>query len=805
MEAAMDDTLARALRRSNPGVRDARPIATCRKLAGEPIRAVRRVRFAALLACPAAGAVALQSPAHAADSSKLGTITLRPTIHAMGVRAAIEGDDNANAAVAVAFKKSGGSAVMQGPPLVRASGPRGLGSLFFLEPDTEYTVTLTLTDPDNAGPVEASAAARTRRDAPPAATGQHRYVNAGSGADSNDGSQGHPFKTIQRAVGQAGPGVTIHVASGVYREAVTVSGSHGGAPDKPLWIVADPGAVLDGSDPALEDGSAFQLHGGAIWSAPLQGECRYVAAGDTRLYDYASLADLQNGAAGLPGGFFVDSAASRLYIRLPDDSSPAGKPIHVARLGVGFLLDTVSDVVIEGFELRYFGTVEYSGVGIDVRDTSRAWIRKNAIHHMNEGVRVRRPNASDNVVELNSIRDTSVWGWPWDAVKAHTPEASAVSITGAAGNIVRRNTMSGSFNGVDVGSFGDPSEAIAPDTDVYENTLSQHGDDGLEPEGACVNVRFWNNAIRGVLNGISLSPIRVGPVFAIRTLVDGYKAHALKVNNGPTGWMLVYHTTAVPAAPSDAQAMAPPLAFARFVARNNIWQAHRYVIESSVTPSGPVDLDYDDLYTDSADGTPRFVKWLDVRYASLAELKASNTIEQHGFQIAPAYENAAAGDFTPVAGSGVLDVGQVLPGINDRWIVGAGPDLGAFERGGVGPSNDGGAGAAGAADGGGGSGGGQGGTGGGGGSGGGPGADSGSAQGGTPPEASSDGGGGCGCSAPGKPARSSALLIAAAALVAGAARRKGRAPRPASRGARCGPGSTHVDAGRRTATAGAAR
>ncbi|MFW5741172.1 MAG: hypothetical protein ACOC1F_12480, partial [Myxococcota bacterium] len=122
---------------------------------------------------------------------------------------------------------------------------------------------------------------------------------------------------------------------------------------------------------------------------------------------------------------------------------------------------------------------------------------------------------------------------------------------------------------------------------------------------------------------------------------------------------------------------------------------HRYVIESSVTPSGLVDLDYDNLYTDNLDGEPRFVKWLDVRYADLSELVASDTIEQHGFAMEPAYEAPAAGDFTLAEGSGLIDVGAVLEGVNDRDMVGGGPDLGAYERGGTTPGWDGGAGGSG--------------------------------------------------------------------------------------------------------------
>ena len=114
------------------------------------------------------------------------------------------------------------------------------------------------------------------------------------------------------------------------------------------------------------------------------------------------------------------------------------------------------------------------------------------------------------------------------------------------------------------------------------------------------------------------------------------------------------------------------------------------MIESSVAPNGPVDFDWDNLWTDNLDGNPRFVKWIDVKYADLAELVASGAIEAHGFQVEPKYENAAAGDFTLLEGNALLDVGEVIDGINDRFIVGKGPDIGAFERGGENPLPDGG-------------------------------------------------------------------------------------------------------------------
>src|ERR1700754_2683098 len=98
----------------------------------------------------------------------------RPTLISLGFDWRIAGDDNRNAKVEVAYRKKGEAAWKTGMPLMRsqnemvglAPGPGGPdsegryplfkyrvanmfgGSIFNLEPDTEYECRFTLTDPD---------------------------------------------------------------------------------------------------------------------------------------------------------------------------------------------------------------------------------------------------------------------------------------------------------------------------------------------------------------------------------------------------------------------------------------------------------------------------------------------------------------------------------------------------------------------------------------------------------------------------------------------------------------------------------
>ena len=68
-------------------------------------------------------------------------------------------------------------------------------------------------------------------------------------SDAGDGTPAHPWKTIGRAARQTGPGDTVVIGDGIYREQVVVK--VGGTAQAPLRFEAAPGAqvVLTGADP----------------------------------------------------------------------------------------------------------------------------------------------------------------------------------------------------------------------------------------------------------------------------------------------------------------------------------------------------------------------------------------------------------------------------------------------------------------------------------------------------------------------------------------------------------------------------
>src|SRR6185437_10708510 len=76
---------------------------------------------------------------------------------------------------------------------------------------------------------------------------QTSYWVATSGNDASDGSQAHPWRTIQHALNTANGGSVIRVESGIYNALVTVK--HSGSAKGFTILTAAPGAkpVIDGT------------------------------------------------------------------------------------------------------------------------------------------------------------------------------------------------------------------------------------------------------------------------------------------------------------------------------------------------------------------------------------------------------------------------------------------------------------------------------------------------------------------------------------------------------------------------------
>jgi len=502
-------------------------------------------------------------------------------------------------------------------------------------------------------------------------------------ADGGDGSAAAPYRTIQEGVDRAAPGTEVLVADGVYREAVTFPDS--GAPGK--WIqvkAAGSGAILDGSE-SLAGRKWTALSGvGKVWFTKLGRPIAYLARDKNRFYNYDDLASLKQSRghekATIKEGWFYDPATTRLYIRSQD--SPAHYNWQAPYLNHAFDVNARDWIWIEGFEMRYFGT-NLEGCGVCTVNASHVVIRKNKIHNMQLGIFInwngRDEQGNDTRIEANEIFDPPVNEWPWKSVKGTSMEGTGIVVRGRVGTIVRDNEIHHYFNGIYTGSSAAlENPDIAFDADIYDNYIHDIRDDGLEPEGACINQRFRDNRVDTMLVGISLAPVTQGPTWVIRNQFTNFSGTSIKWARDPDGIVLIYHNTSwTNAAGRNAMSVITPMK--NSVMLNNIFQGNGYAFEAIVSGATGNDWNFDNWHTTRSSTSSHF-KWENIGYLNMSQLCAATGLECNGHENPPGLVNPSGGDFTLLPTSPNIDRGIFIPGINDIFI-GNAPDLGAYEFG----------------------------------------------------------------------------------------------------------------------------
>lgn len=534
-------------------------------------------------------------------------------------------------------------------------------SIFNLKPETAYEVMFSLN--------LACASIRTLPITPVHTTSNTLYVSTIARQDA-DCSAANPCSTISRALSMASPGTDIHVDAGVYHEQVDITAS--GAEGQYIRIIGAKGAILDGTSPLARTRQWTQVSPG-IYSTPWEGTPSYLTRDGIRQYHFISMAGLEAGLGDddvpIDEGWFVENGM--LMARSLD--APSGHQYEVSDLVAGFALNGASWIWIEGFEIRYFGESEYPK-GIDIRGSNHVVVLNNRIHGTASPLWVR-VGASDVRIENNVIYQTAVHTWPWAAVKGTDHENTAINLAGGEGAIVAGNHIFNIFNGIGSGSFDDDMNPdIAFDVDVYNNRLRNVNDDGLEPEGACINNRFRNNMVDTVHNGVSLAPITFGPTWVIGNRFTDYDESGFKVSNDSSGEVLLYHNTCFTDRP-EQNGMNVSGYFENMTFYNNIIRGTKYAVEMSQTV-GQNQVDYNNFFTTRTDGPA--IKWNDVRYDTVADWCSETGMQCHGTGGDPGIAGNSA--FSLTAQSTNIDAGIAISGINDNFS-GSAPDIGFLEFG----------------------------------------------------------------------------------------------------------------------------
>ena len=635
-------------------------------------------------------------PSAAENGIKVGSLEVYPTFECAGLRLAYSGDSDSNAVAGVKYRLKGAAAWREAQPLCRIKDNRFAGSIFFLTPGSTYEVAVTVSDPAGVDIAGKTALFSTRKELFPAGPGGKEYRVDPKGDDANKGTAASPFCTIQHAASVVQPGDIVLVNPGLYREDVEITVS-GREEAYILFKAASSGAVITGADERYDTPRDKSAAGGALWQ-PAEGEVyrtnpgyqtRFAAVNGVRLYHYITREEFEEFICGEPGGWYQDEATHELYLRLSTGADLNTEVIQIAARDAGFHLKGARYILIEGFEIGNCGR-QTGGSGVHLDGASWCVVRNSSIHGMNSCVELSGgASCEGNLIESCRLWDTSIQHWPWAMTKAHDEEGGGVMSTGGRGNVVRSCTIDGTFDGL-APSYWDSlwNESYNCDWDVHDNRIINTRDDIIEPEGPCVNFRFWNNVCHDLFVGVSLAPINVGPTYVLYNSIYELKFKNIKYGDRAAGTCYVYHNTIYSGRTLHnlLQLTQPP---ASQVYRNNIFFANSYAISASERPRVKEDIDYDDWYSsddqwfNSYTGTnkKRLFQFGRENLYTLESLQNALGWEIHGLNADPLFINPAAGDFHLTPKSPCIDRGQVLPNINDNYS-GAAPDLGAFEWGG---------------------------------------------------------------------------------------------------------------------------
>jgi len=598
---------------------------------------------------------------------KGGKIELTANFRTVGVYAYPAGELTEPCEAQLSYRVAGEDNFCPGRPLTRTSPGRFAGSIFHLSPDTPVEVRVTI------GEEVLMEAIRARSDTFPAGSGKTYYV-APSGNDGYAGPTERPWRTVRYAVEQAAPGDTIILKPGRYFESVEITRS-----GSPKAYIALRGLEGNAQLPVITGAKGltgpWKRMSKAIFVAretrPVNTVRQLGGAG--RLYHHETWAELTQADPPLDHGWFQDLQDEKLYVRLPENGPPEKGEITAGYLTPGIRFDKCGYWIVEGVRLEQFGGSSYPR-GIDILASNDIVVRNCQFAHMRQGVSVRRADSRNCLIEHNEFVEENIFDWPWDASKSHDVEGAAVALGGAGGNVVRYNRVHGPFNGITASTWTKlHDEQFNHDLDIHHNVLTQIADDPLEPEGACMNVRFWGNRTRNTLTGISLAPITVGPVYVLRDQYVDFTSKAVKVGVKSTGFCYLYHILGWSDRPSSNGIAGQQWGNMHF--RNCILRSTKYVLEDY--HPHPIDPSFDHSCLYSTDPR-RLVKWVGTRIdkASRDELPPG-VFGTHLFILEP--HHPAGSCLVVRLDSSLIDAGAAIPGVNDDFR-GAAPDIGPKEE-----------------------------------------------------------------------------------------------------------------------------
>lgn len=398
--------------------------------------------------------------------------------------------------------------------------------------------------------------------------------------------------------------------------------------------------------------------------------------------DAAASGDVITLADGVYGGPFElaasGTAANPIVVR---GASATGAILDGGGCACNLLEITGSYVHVERLTLRKAERgLRFKGTGT-VGNVARRLLIRDVVN----GV-IGDPDQRDFYVCDNAIEGRLTWPRVYADDGGNHASDDGVNVQGE-GHVVCHNVIIGFGDAMKVEQDG------ARAVDFYANEVRSAYDNGVELDGAAGNVRAFRNRFTNTFVPISVQPIFGGPAYVLRNVVvnaaeDTLKFYARGAGEEPNG-VLVLHNTFVSA--GSALLMASPATSHNFQFANNLFRGSDAPPAGKVVDwTGPIDdgtFDFDGWYPDGAFDFHAAGAW-----PSFAAMHAAGVFEAIGTLLSlpifagplappPSYRTTMApADATLAAMSNAVDAGIPLANVNDG-ATGAGPDLGALERG----------------------------------------------------------------------------------------------------------------------------
>lgn len=299
-----------------------------------------------------------------------------------------------------------------------------------------------------------------------------------SGDNEANGSSDAPWATLTHAMTQVGPGDTVIVSGGVYRDPVLMDGAEGtasGEPGAPITISAAPGErPRFFFSRSFTEESQWKLIGGSLWAT---------APDSVRAYDVGTIwhderaARKKSALAGLAEtwDFWFDTKVGRVVVFAPANPASLARVIEVPlghRFQHTFQFRDVAHIVLEGVTIKY-----PNAHGIQLSRSSHITIRDCDISHGGGALIWDDGTRYGNGVELYgegshiTVEDCRI-SWFWDTGitnQGHEGDQSHI--------VYRNNHISNTKCGLEHWATG---PANVRDV-IYEgNTITDTGDNWAE-------------------------------------------------------------------------------------------------------------------------------------------------------------------------------------------------------------------------------------------------------------------------------------------------------------------------------------